>query len=73
MAYGYSNKDKSPCTECTERYPGCHSKCESYNDWLQAQREKKFKISQSINPTCCRYFKERNNSKIAAKSKKRYR
>lgn len=73
MAYGYSDKDKSPCTECTERYLACHSKCERYLTWLENKREKKRKISESLNPKHSHYFKEHSQSKLAPKSKKRYR
>lgn len=73
MAYGHSKKDKSPCTECTERYTACHSKCEKYDTWVKEQRDKKYKISQSLNPPHSHYFKEHCKSKLAPKSKKRYR
>ena len=35
---------KSPCKNCTERYVGCHSKCEPYIEFTQilmAYREAK--------------------------------
>lgn len=73
MAYGRSKRDVSPCYDCTEKYQACHSKCDRFDIWLKKQRDKKFKISQSLNPKECHYFKERSNSKLAPKSKKRYR
>ena len=73
MAYGHSKKNTCPCDGCTERYLACHSKCEKYDTWVKGERDKKFKISQNLNPKECHYFKERHVSKIAPNSKKRYR
>lgn len=73
MAYGRSHKDTSPCDGCTERYLACHSKCKRYDIWLKEQHDKKFKISQNLNPKHSHYFKEHCKSKLAPKSKKRYR
>lgn len=75
MSYGHSEreKDKAPCKGCTERFSGCHSKCERYNTWIAEVRNKKFLQRQSIDPTGCGYFKERHYSQIAKVSKRRYR
>lgn len=27
---------KSPCLNCTDRQPGCHSICEKYKEWKRA-------------------------------------
>lgn len=37
-----STTPKTPCYKCTDRYAGCHSKCEKYADWkkeVEVQRE----------------------------------
>ena len=26
-------RDKPPCKDCSERYPGCHNKCDKYKEW----------------------------------------
>ena len=31
-------KAEFPCKECTDRYPGCHNKCEKYRDSLKKYR-----------------------------------
>lgn len=35
-------RPKAPCKGCTERYSGCHGKCDKYkswsNDWNEANR-----------------------------------
>lgn len=40
-----SRKSKFKCKDCTERYPGCHDKCESYKKAREEQREIKWKLS----------------------------
>lgn len=32
-------KTKPPCYECSERGPGCHGKCEKYQEWLAKYRQ----------------------------------
>lgn len=30
-----AKRKKAPCYKCQEREPGCHGKCETYNEWLK--------------------------------------
>lgn len=30
---------KSPCKNCTNRYPACHDKCQSYLEFVKINRE----------------------------------
>lgn len=30
---------KSPCMKCEERYYGCHSKCDKYQEFAKKKRE----------------------------------
>ena len=30
---------KYPCKDCNKRYPGCHDKCEAYQDIHKKQQE----------------------------------
>lgn len=36
----------TPCRECTERYVGCHAKCEKYINWSTEHIEEKKKITE---------------------------
>lgn len=31
----------APCKDCKQRYPACHDKCKSYQDWVSIERQKK--------------------------------
>lgn len=69
MAYGI----KSPCYQCADRKPNCHSSCEKYDEYKKNERARKHYMYQQINPPGCRYFKERVKHGSAPQSKKRYR
>lgn len=38
---------KYPCKDCEKRYPGCHSKCEAYQD-VHKQQEEIYKNKQEF-------------------------
>ncbi|MBO5389411.1 MAG: hypothetical protein J6A59_15010 [Lachnospiraceae bacterium] len=38
--------DKAPCKGCTDRYLGCHDKCDKYREFKQYNEELKNKIRQ---------------------------
>ena len=40
---------KPPCYKCTEREPGCHSKCERYQQWSQKHKAAKTEEIQTKN------------------------
>lgn len=38
---GMKINNSPPCKGCTERYSGCHAKCEGYSTWKQAWLDRK--------------------------------
>lgn len=44
-------KNNSPCKDCTNRHPGCHSKCSLYSDWKNAVSEKTVELLKSYAAT----------------------
>ena len=56
------SNESGPCLYCTDRYVGCHSKCEKYAEWKKRQAEYNDKV---YNNRCkekffCRYIRDRN-------------
>ena len=39
MSFNHNNKTNCPCKDCTDRYPGCHDKCERFAGWKQMLEE----------------------------------
>lgn len=37
---------KCPCHGCTDRYVGCHGKCQAYQDWKTCEEERKEAIKK---------------------------
>ena len=33
--------EKSPCKECKDHKPGCHSNCKEYREWKQLKEQNK--------------------------------
>lgn len=38
-----------PCKDCRDRYPGCHSKCDKYIIWKDANEANNKKIREAKN------------------------
>ena len=59
---------KAPCKECTERHLGCHSTCDSYQEYVKEReiyREERLKRSEEI------HFKKLNINSTKKKGGKR--
>lgn len=42
-------REKPPCKDCSDRYPGCHGKCPGYAEWrtyLENINEERRKYNQ---------------------------
>lgn len=59
---------KSPCTTCTERHLGCHSKCEHYQEFNE-HNKKRLKTIQKNKYEFYNYFSYINYKKRNIKSK----
>ena len=42
------SKNDSPCYQCSERYSGCHGKCEKYSKWREHHILEQRKIRSAI-------------------------
>lgn len=40
------NRDTTPCKNCEDRAPACHSKCDKYIEWRKVYDEKKEKADK---------------------------
>ena len=62
---------KSQCYGCTERYVGCHSKCESYKEF-KSKHDEEMRVQREAREKESRFyeFKLQSMSKVA-KNKKR--
>ena len=41
------SKPKAPCKECTDRYLGCHDRCNTYIDYKKSEDERKAIIKKN--------------------------
>ena len=39
----------TPCFDCTERFVGCHSKCDKYAEWQKNHQKRKDEVRKSKN------------------------
>ena len=37
----------SPCKDCADRIPGCHSQCDNYKEWQAIKEERKNKVQKA--------------------------
>ena len=67
-------RTKAPCRGCTERVMGCHSTCESYQEFLEAHAMEREQIYQGRNEhrqVCPHYFMTEQQFRIAGNNNKR--
>ena len=67
-----NGNSNAPCKQCTDRFAGCHAKCDKYGVWKNEINNRRKAIKEELNPSMCRYFKQ-HKSVAAPKSKRRYR
>ena len=65
----------SPCKDCTERHPNCHSSCERYNNWKNTRKQLKeqYKVehyADQVHGDTIRKIKGRKRKNIFLGSKK---
>lgn len=47
ISYAYYSKDP-PCRDCENRVPGCHSKCEQYQEYQKKCKESRNKAKDEL-------------------------
>ena len=56
----------SPCLGCTDRFIGCHGKCESYQEY-SAERQKINELRMKYNEIETQYIESKKKLKKASK------
>lgn len=44
----YYRKSDAPCMGCTNRFVGCHSKCEGFKEWSDKEQSNRIKIVKNL-------------------------
>ena len=55
-------KENGPCLYCTDRYVGCHGKCEKYAEWKKRHDDYNTKVYNNRHKEkfFARYVRDRN-------------
>lgn len=63
----FYRKPSAPCKECADRFVGCHSSCEKYDDWSKKEISQK---DQIINEKVTENMKKERQIKSFIKKKR---